>query len=319
MSESECGNCELCTFNVERSEIFYFDSYAMDGLRDGWEDNPENMVDGFLILPAITYIDDTIQWLNENTATVQVDKTIIKVEFRAYSTTGSLSGLAGPLLQYLRPVYVAGQGDTQSWQPNTTPVGTAVAGWSDWYNITTDTNAPVTWTWADVVAMDMDTWGVRTPSGDPQLLACFRVEVRVTWNESVQIYFPKSIKGGLSKNIDIFNLWKTTVKTRDSGLNSQPYTFSGVMMPICAIGGGAVLCFPVCFPLCFEADTGIDFVTAPSVFKTIHEWIENHDKVIISCYGKCANGVYIIKQFSTHSMRSPDYYGYNLVLEKVRD
>jgi len=320
---SECGNCELCTFTVERFEVYYFDSYATDGFRVAWEDDPEHMVDNLLTTFASTNIENRIQWLDENTATLQTDKTITKIEIRAFSTTGSPAGMAGPINQYLRPVFVAGQGDNHVFEPPQGPDagGDAVANWSEWFDITSDTNAPGTWTWADVVALDMDIWSIKTaPSGDPQILRCAKVEIRVTWNESVQMYFPRTIDGGLSKNIDIFNLWKVTVKTRDSGLNTQPYRFSGIMMPICGVASDVVLCFPICFPLCFEeGGDAVDMITAPTVFKTIHEWIENHDKVTISCYGQCADGKYIIKQFGTHSMRSPDYYGYNLILEKVSD
>lgn len=316
---NECKNCELCTFTVERSEQFYFNSYTTDGLRLAWEDDPEDMVDGLLTAFASTDTDNRIQWLDENTAILQTDKTIIKVEIRAFSTTGSPSGLAGPLYQYLRPVFTGGQGDNHVWQPPTAPSGDAVANWSQWFDITSDTNAPGTWTWVDVVALDMDTWAIRPVSGDPQILRCARVEIRVTWTESVQMYFPRTIDGGLSKNVDIFNLWETTVKTRDSGLNSQQYRFSGTMMPICGVGATVVLCFPICFPLCFEVGTAAATISAQTVFQTIHEWIENHDEVTISCYGDCADGTYVIKQFGTHSMRSPDYYGYDLILEKVED
>lgn len=314
----ECENCELCTFAVERLETYYFDSYATDGLRIGWEDDPADMVDGILTSFATTDVDNRIQWLDENTATLQTDKTITKVEIRAFSTTGSPAGLAGPLYQYLRPVFIAGQGDNHIWQPPTAPEGDAIANWSQWFDITSDTNAPVTWAWGNVVALDVDTWAIRPVSGDPQVLRCAKVEIRVTWNESVQMYFPRTIDGGLSKNIDIFNLWKVTVKTRDSGLNSQPYRFNGVMMPVCVDATPATLCFPICFPLCFGG-VPAHVLAAPTIFQTIHEWIENHDEVTISCYGQCADGKYVIKQFSTHSMRSPDYYGYDLILEKVED
>jgi len=316
---SDCGNCELCTFTVERSEVYYFDSYVTDGARPGWEDDPDYMVDGFLTTAAYSWTSNEIQWLDENTATVQTGRPILRVEIRAFSGTAYAGSLCGPLFQYLRPIFIAGQGDTHSFIPPYPPVSnSSTPNWSEWFDITTDTNAPGAWTWDDIVALDMDTWIVRTVCGDPNASACYKVEIRVTWTESVQMYFPKSIDGGLSKNIDIFNLWKTTIRTRDSGLNSQPYRFSGVMMPICD-AAGVVLCFPLCFPACFEAGAAVDEISAPTVFATIHEWIENHDEVTISCYGQCADGVYIIKQFSTHSMRSPDYYGYNLTLEKVKD
>lgn len=314
MTSDDCSNCELCTMTVERSERYYFDSFDTDGLRLAWETVPANMVDGLSTTPALTYINNRIQWLDTNTAVLQMDdkKPIIKVEIRAYSGTAIPAALCGPLFQYLRPVFIAGQGDTHSFNP-TYPApgssGDSVPNWSQWFNITTDTNAPATWTWADVIALDMDTWMVRTICGDPNGCYCFKVEIRVTWTESVSIRYPEwgGIRGSLSKNIDMFNLWKTTVKTRDNGLNNQAYQLKGL-----AVSCESIACFPLCFPFCFIPEMQI-------AFQTVHDWIENHDEVTISCYGECADGIYIIKNLSTHSTRHPYDYLWTLDLEKVTD
>jgi len=280
--------------------------------------------------------------LNSNSCITDSTQVITKVELRATSVNIQLEEILGIpectdvtlvfasgcdviVHGVLEPVFTAGIGDEhaylteyilENWFSVTYPQ------WSNWLDITDDTNAPATWTWNDIHTLDVNHFPRYTCADGCEHLCCLvtcKVEMRVTWSESVQMYFPRIIDGGLSKNIDIFNLWKTTVKTRDSGLNSQPYRFSGVMMPICSAAHGVVLCFPICFPLCFEEGVPEEATSAQTVFQTIHEWIENHDKITISCYGQCADGEYIIKHFSTRSMRSPDYYKYDLTLEKVRD
>lgn len=328
-----CGNCELCTMTVERSETCYFDRYDTSG---AW-DNPANVVDDDIVsygyfmtqwAAAVDYWKPPNSVINCDSIScstpTDITRTITKVELRGASLSTQIgSGCDFTVHAILEPVFTAGVGDEHAYLTTYVPedlYAAAYPTWSNWLDITTDTNAPGTWTWTDVGSLEVNHFPRYTSAagcGNPCYLMTHMIQIRVTWNESVQMYFPRTIDGGLSKNIDIFNLWEVIVKTRDSGLNNQPFRFNGTMMPICT-GGGVILCFPLCFPLCFEEGAGAT-INPPTVFQTIHEWIENHDEVTISCYGDCADGKYIIKHFATHSMRSPDYYGYDLILEKVSD
>ncbi len=50
--------------------------------------------------------------------------------------------------------------------------------WSEWVDITNDTNAPATWSWDDVANLDCDAQFVVVGSGENML--CSLVEIRVT-------------------------------------------------------------------------------------------------------------------------------------------
>ena len=197
------------TLIQERPYTFYFDSYNTDGLRLGWEDDPSHMVDGILKTNALTWINNRIQWLDKSTATIQAESSIIRVETRAYSGVAIAGVLCGPLSQYLRPVFTAGQGDTHSFHPTYPPVGggSSIPNWSQWFDITNDTNAPGTWAWTDIAALDMDTWMVRTICGDPNGCECYRIELRVTCASSCSLNSPEEVSDDHSQNTKMLNLW----------------------------------------------------------------------------------------------------------------
>lgn len=102
-------------------------------------------------------------------AAVSATGVISKVEIRAYC---SLADLGVPCKIRLTPRFIAGDGDYEDVTQN--------LGWTSWYDITKDTNAPGTWAWSDVEALGANFiyyWG----SGPAPLAQLGSIEVRVTY------------------------------------------------------------------------------------------------------------------------------------------
>jgi len=310
-----CNEFTLRTADIQ--EMFYFNHYSVDGARLGWEDFPERMVDGIVTgSAAVTYINNRIQWCDENTSPIDRDTTVTKVEIRAFSDCGDS---CGTLTAYLKPIFTLGNGDSHSYLP--TGVGIP-AYWSDWIDITNDTNAPATWTWTDINNLDVDHWMVRTICGDPNFMVTARIEIRVTWYDSVVLSYPleDALDNKLDKQLKKFNLWRD-YKLADEGIAGQPLNLEGVEVGVVETGDNLyATCFPLCFPICFNQFVGKSAAQmAQEKFQKIHSWIENNYNVVLYEFGDCFNAEYTIKDFTVNSMQHPSNYLWKLSLEKVKN
>ncbi len=149
--------------------IFCFLSYNPN---EAWEISPEGMLcNGYDW--AITTIDGDVERLTESCSSGMGSDTIIKVELR---TKGFYYLWGDDRDIILRPVFPSGDGDNHTfdtpwWHPD----------WSEWFDITNDTNAPLTWTFEDVATLDCDVEAENNPLGSWFILFCHRVEIRVTY------------------------------------------------------------------------------------------------------------------------------------------
>jgi len=101
---------------------------------------------------------------------------ITKVEIRAYAACGENITADRQDLR-LTPKFDGSNGDAH--EQGDTAFNPA---WLGYFDITSDTNAPVTWDWDDVVALDMTcySYGVRKTAA---LIA--RIDIRVTHRDKV--------------------------------------------------------------------------------------------------------------------------------------
>lgn len=145
----------------------YFNGYSTS---QAWSNDPANMVDSSETTYASTTTSGQTQYLNSNTYTDAVLGTITKVEIRCYGYKSG--GLTGAIV--LQPVFAAGNGTTQTYTVSTSPA------WSQWYDITSITNAPNPWTWADVIELDCNVIGYPAST---RTIYCGKVELRITYTE----------------------------------------------------------------------------------------------------------------------------------------
>lgn len=145
---------------------YYFNSQSTDN----WT-NPDRMVDGILTNYAshITTVEET---LNANNCPGTNLGTIANVYLRAYAYGDDNDRLD------LHPVF---GGITQGSEYQTTP-GVS-AGWGEYVCITNDAQAPGTWTWADVVALDCIAEKDNVGKGNEMFVA--KVEILVTYTPPV--------------------------------------------------------------------------------------------------------------------------------------
>ena len=119
---------------------YYFDGYA-DNTNWG---NAARMVDNNLANFATASI-ASILTLNSNTCVSALTGAIQTVELRVYGKAGA--GNRTNNRTQLIPIFTKGNGDAHISQ------WTELTGsWSEWFNITYDTYAPVKWTWSDIIA-----------------------------------------------------------------------------------------------------------------------------------------------------------------------
>ncbi len=146
---------------------YYFNAYGAEV----WEDSPASMTDDNLDTYASTNNAGEFQLNNANNCSGTGLGPISKVELRAYGY-----GDGGDFI-YLRPVFTAGDGTNHTWTPGTSP------GWSPYYNITSDTNAPTSWNWSNVQELDVDV--VYDGLAKPNPLYIAKVEIWVTYTPNV--------------------------------------------------------------------------------------------------------------------------------------
>ena len=309
-----CNEFTLRTGDIQ--EIFCFNSYHIG---EEWEIHPERMVDCIMydeaygdcfpmcfpvcfdqdassFMVAKTYTSNEIQWCDGNASPTGRDTIITKIEIRAYSTS---MNSCGTLTAYLRPVFTIGDGDTHSWIPPGYTTHYIPPEWSEWFDITNDTNAPATWVWDDVNNLGVDHWMVKTECEDLNHLDTARIEVRVTWYDTVTLSgpFENSLDNRLDKQLKQFNLWED-YKLHDEGIAGQPLSFEGIEIGVAA---GAKTAAQV----------------AQEKFEKIHSWIENNYNVVLGEFGDCFDAEYAVKNFGVRSIKHSSNYIWKLILEKA--
>ena len=156
------GNTALAS-----DETYYFDSYNAG---EAWNKTPDLMVDGDEMYYAGTTYDGDVELCNGNTCDGTDLGTITKVEIRAKASYNETR----PYL-ILRPVFSGGDGDNHSFRPTAYPN----ASWSDWFDITNDSNAPRVWDWVHIDDLDCDV--VAEADGGPLEIHCSMVQIQVTY------------------------------------------------------------------------------------------------------------------------------------------
>jgi len=148
---------------------YYFNAYDV-GVNE-WANTPENMVDGDTGTEAWTNQNNDVQLLTGNTCAGTDLGTITKVELRAFGYISNVSRVA------LVPVFAGiNDGDSHNAITNFTP-----GAWSSYFDITEDTNAPISWAWSDVQNLDCNV----IATYDSGNLHCYKVEIQVTYTAVV--------------------------------------------------------------------------------------------------------------------------------------
>lgn len=157
---------------------YYFNSVSAV---EYWQFNSANMKDGNENTYSSEKINHDVSLLTANTCDGTNLGTITKVEIRAKTCYISTLGTGTVLL---RPVFAGGDGtDHDCLSPPDT------GAWSQWFDITTDTNAPSPWTWGAVKGLDCD---VETDIGAGMgiYVYCSKVDIRVTYTPTPP-YIPR--------------------------------------------------------------------------------------------------------------------------------
>lgn len=133
--------------------------------------------------------------------------------------------------------------------------------------------------------------------------------------DSYTIYLYQPDWGGvdynLGKELQSFNFWSGNFNVHDNGINNEPITLVGIeaVHPRCPYGA---FCLPPCIPFCMS-----EIFTEK--FMHLREMAKNNEEVTIIGLGDCVDAVYVIKSFSTKTMRAPAARSWILTLEYVRD
>lgn len=122
--------------------------------------------------------------LNSSTCNGTNLGTINSVELRIYFHNNYDGGTTRTIVPRLIPFF----GGSAQGNNHNMPVGNydATAGypaWSTWFGITTDTNAPSTWTWNDVKNLDCRLESYRPNSGQQW---AYKIELRVNYTQQQQ-------------------------------------------------------------------------------------------------------------------------------------
>jgi len=159
--------CFICLVGWADTVTYYFNDYDAGG--EEWETNPANMVDGdtgTLANSSPEYLD--IELCNSNTCDGSGSGSITKVELRVYAKTNYFNNET----IVVRPVFSGGDGDDHTLTLYTT------AQWSSYVDITSDTNAPATWTWSGIQNLDCD---IEYNPTNGSSANCYKVEIQVTY------------------------------------------------------------------------------------------------------------------------------------------
>jgi len=153
-------------------KIYYFNSYSPF---EAWQTNPGYMVDGNVWRYASTTIHGDVERCLSNNCTAE-QGTITTVEIRANAFYER-----NWVYLVLRPVFGGTtDGDDYIFIPQQ---GGPPGSWSQWFDITNDTNGPGAgrWTWNDVVDLDCDVEARLGTVDWPFTLHCSMVQIRVTF------------------------------------------------------------------------------------------------------------------------------------------
>ena len=168
--ESGCPPTLYVEYTLDLTNLvkYYFDHYD----NSEW-DFPENMVDGSILTFADGW-DDT-QQNDGNTCPGDNLGTITRVDLRFHGYANYVDEPGPDDFIKLIPWFESTDlGDDHSEVLIINPY------WSQWFDITTDTNAPSPWTWADVQNL-----GVHVLAGDGDAEeSCSKVEIRITFNNA---------------------------------------------------------------------------------------------------------------------------------------
>jgi len=147
---------------------YYFNSYDVGEI---WTNNPQKMVDNITSNYASTDTDADVQLLNANTCVGTNLGSISKVELRAYGINDWVQNKVN-----FRPVFNGvADGDIHVSTIHTSN------NWSNRMDITSDTNAPGSWSWSDIQNLDMDVISYNYAGG----VAVSKVEIIVTYSNAI--------------------------------------------------------------------------------------------------------------------------------------
>ena len=153
--------------------VYFFDNYDTGDPGESWLNNPDYMVDGNEGTFASTGVDGDVEFLDGNSCVGEDLGVIGKIELRCRGYNSGSGGPGSVKNIILRPVFSGGDGDDHVF------VTSSSAGWSVWFNITDDTNAPVKWDWKNVIGLCCD---VESNLTSGFTLYCSKVVIRVTYN-----------------------------------------------------------------------------------------------------------------------------------------
>jgi len=172
------------------TEMFWYDAeqatYYFDSVDDEerWVTLPGYMVDGNSGTFASTTESEDVELCDDNSYSSGGSGVISKVELRARTYFSSVGGEVDCRV-YLRPVF----GGSSDGDDHVIYCPSAAA-WSSYYDITSDTNAPSSWTWTDIAGLDCDVEAYIGAGGKNPTVYCSKVEVRVTYNHPSGISDP---------------------------------------------------------------------------------------------------------------------------------
>jgi hypothetical protein len=182
---------------VTNTISFYFNNYDTG---TAWSTSPGNMTDGNTSTYASTSSGSETQQLISSNFAIQ-SGTITKVEARVYGyQTNNQNGRI-----ILTPVFGGTTDGTD--HPYVAPVDNG--NWSADFDITSDTNAPSTWTWSDLYNLDMKVKWEDNGSGNTAYVS--KVEYKVTYLTSGTAY------------VELYNRTNSTVVTT-AQTDSRTYT-----------------------------------------------------------------------------------------------
>ena len=181
------------------SNIYYFDDYEWET----WDTSPENVVDG----DNTTYGQDNDEGyqmlLNSTNYTGGMSDTISSVEFRLYWWSNNWDGT----WPQMKPSYDGTNGSV--FEDDDQGGGAA---WTEWYDITEDTNAPATWTWSDIETLNLYL-GMTRPSWG--LIRPYIIELRVNYSAGVDYC------NGTANACGTFNDTETNCTTAGCSFNDE--------------------------------------------------------------------------------------------------
>ena len=221
--ESICiRDCSLLLKTPSEYATYRFNNYDAGG--EEWSTSPENMVDASLNYASTESVSGVVEYCT-STSYPPLDeyrayKVFDKVEFRifAFYNRGTAVDIK------CRPVFYEGDGSDFQYSLNETY---DYAEWTDWEDITYDTNAPDIWYASDIVNLGMDV--ERAGAGTADCVAS-KIEIRVQWHYEIPVIFPhrEGINDSFNKILTLFNFWTDDYDIIDEGMNGDAFSIKGL-------------------------------------------------------------------------------------------